>query len=124
MFIGLALFPIPWCVDCEFPNPYGIDAAVLAHRASIFEIWSISAIFLSAFLKFKKFWLIPLGIMIADLMTQHLGGVTWQSLRDNEGPFIILIDLVAGFVLLGLGILSRMCFEWLSDRRTSQSAIL
>jgi hypothetical protein len=120
-FIALALFPIPWCVDCEFPNPYGLDAGVLAHRELLFDIWSVSAIFFSVFLRIRRPWLIPLGIMIADLMTQHLGGVTWQSLRDNEGPFIILFDLVAGFTLLVLAFFLRMGFERLRDSRTSPS---
>src|SRR5258705_1917964 len=114
-FITLVFFPIPSCFDCEFPNPYGIDAAVLAHRQLIFEIWSISAIFFSVFLRIKRPWLIPLGIMLADLMTQHLGGVPWWSLRENEGPIIILVELTAGFILLGLAFLSRMCSEWLCE---------
>jgi hypothetical protein len=113
-FIALAFFPIPSCFDCEGPNPYG-DAAVLAHRQLIFEIWPISAIFFSVFLRIKRPWLIPPGIMLADLMTQHLGGVPWWSLRENEGPIIILVELIAGFILLGLAFLARMGFEWLRD---------
>jgi len=79
-FIALAFFPIPSCFDCEFPNPYGVNDAILAHRVLLFEIWSISAIAFSVFLRIKRPWLIPPGIMLADLMTQHLGGVPWWSL--------------------------------------------
>ena len=112
--IALAFFPIPLCFDCEGPNPYAIDA-VIAHRQLIFEIWSISAIFFSVFLRIKNPWLIPPGIMLADLMTQHLGGVPWWSVRENEGPIIILVDLIAGFILLGLAFLFRIGFEALRD---------
>jgi hypothetical protein len=66
-------------------------------------------------------WLIPPGIMLANLMTQHLGGVPWWSLRENEGPIIILVDLISGFILLGIAVVFRTCFEWLRDSRTSQS---
>jgi hypothetical protein len=52
-FITLAFFPIPSCFDCEFPNPYGLNDAILAHRTLFFEIWSISAIFFSVFLRIK-----------------------------------------------------------------------
>jgi len=122
-FIALAFFPIPSCFDCEGPNPYG-DAAVLAHRQFIFEIWSVSTIFFSVFLRVKRTWLIPPGIMLADLMTQHLGGVPWWSLRENEGPIIILVELIAGFTLLCLAFLCRMSFEWLHESKTSRSTIL
>jgi hypothetical protein len=123
-FIALVFFPIPSCFDCEFPNPYGIDAAVFAHRQLLFEIWSISAIFISVLLRIKRPWLIPPGIMLADLITQHLGGVPWWSLRENEGPIIILVELIAGFILLGLAFLCRMCFEWLRESKTTRSTAL
>jgi hypothetical protein len=56
--------------------------------------------------------------MLADLMTQHLGGVPWWSLRENEGPIIILVDLFAGFALLSLALLCRISFEWLGESKT------
>ena len=118
-FIALAFFPIPSCFDCEGPNPYGLSDAVLARRELLFEIWSISAIFLSVFLRIKTPELIPLGIMLADLMTQHLGGVPWWSLKVNEGPIIIAFDLGAGFMLLSLAYVLRICFDsWRSKTRT------
>jgi hypothetical protein len=123
-FIVLAFFPIPLCFDCEFPNPYGLSDAILAHRTLLFEIWSVSAIFVSVFLRIKRPWLIPPGIMLADLMTQHLGGVPWWSLRENEGPIIIVVGLIAGFTLLSLAFLCRMSFEWLRESKTSRSTIL
>jgi hypothetical protein len=123
-FIALAFFPIPSCFDCEFPNPYGLSDAVLAHRIFFFRTWSISTIFFSVFLRIKRPWLIPLGIMLADLVTQHLGGVPWWSLRVNEGPIIIFFGLTAGFTLLSLAFLCRMSFEWLRDTKSSRSTIL
>jgi hypothetical protein len=122
-FIALAFFPKPWCFDCEFPNPYGLSDAVLEHRVLFFDIWSISVIFISVFLKIKRPWLIPLGIMLADLMTQHLGGVPWWSIRLNEGPIIIVVELIAGFILLGLAYLFRICFDsWRSKAGTLPSS--
>jgi hypothetical protein len=120
-FIALAFFPKPLCFDCEFPNPYGLSDAVLLHRALFFDIWSLSIIFISVFLKIERPWLIPLGIMLADLMTQHLGGVPWWSLRQNEGPIIILVELIAGFILLSLAFVSRIGFEWMCESSTSQN---
>jgi len=121
-FIALAFFPIPSCFDCEGPS-YRLNDATLAHRILFFRIWSISTIFFSVFLRIKRPWLIPLGIMLADLMTQHLGGVPWWSLRENEGPIIILVELIAGFALLSLAFLCRMSFEWLRESRASRNTI-
>jgi hypothetical protein len=122
-FIALAFFPIPSCFDCEGPNPYGLSDAVLVHRVLFFDIWSISVIFISVFLEIESPWLIPLGIMLADLMTQHLGGVPWWSLWLNEAPIIILVELIAGFVLLGLAYLFRICFDsWRSTAGTLLSS--
>jgi hypothetical protein len=123
-FIALAFFPIPSCFDCEFPNPYGLSDAILTRRVLFFDIWFISVICFSVFLRIKRPWFIPLGMMLADLMTQHLGGVPWWSLRENEGPIIILVGLIAGFALLSLAFLCRISFEWLRESKTSRSTIL
>jgi hypothetical protein len=61
--------------------------------------------------------------MIADLMTQHLGGVPLWSLKANEGPIIIAFDLGAGFMLLSLAYVLRICFDsWRSKARTLASS--
>jgi hypothetical protein len=80
------------CIDCEFPNPWGrvgsaVDTPLL--------VWLAVAPFLAGLFALKKGWLVPVSMVLALLVTQPLGGVLWWSLRDNEGPFILVFGLPA-----------------------------
>lgn len=85
--------PVPFCIDCEFPNAWGHadndrnDVVVIA--------WAAVAAFLGGLLAVRRSWLLPLGIVTAILISQPLGGVAWWSLRENEGPFIVVFGLPA-----------------------------
>jgi hypothetical protein len=114
--VVLILFPAPSCFNCESPSPYGIDASIVAHRADNIAVLFCSIVLLAGVLKLKYAWAIPPGFFVADGLTQHLAGVPWWSLRENEGPFIVFGDLIIGFLLLGFGFLCRKCFEWLKYR--------
>jgi hypothetical protein len=37
---------------------------------------------------------------------------------------MLLVNLMPGFILLGIAVLFRMCFEWLRVSKTSRDTIL
>lgn len=120
---GMILFPAPECFDCEGAAPYGIDTAVVAHRADTIAILYLSAIFLAGLFKIRHAWIIPHGFLIADILTQHFAGVPWWSLRANEGPFIVFCDLIAGLLLLSFSFLCRKCLDWLRESKPPKIAV-
>jgi hypothetical protein len=122
MSVTLAVLPAPWCFDCEGPNPFGVDVSVIAHREHLTGAICASVVLLAGLLEFRWSWIIPPGFVIADIITQHLAGVPWWSLRYNEGPILIFFDLIEGFILLTFGYLLRKCFEWLRSH-TPQSRV-
>jgi hypothetical protein len=105
------------CFDCEFPNPYDQTTVIANRNFLIFAVWLLGGSFLTAAFGLKRAWLIPIGLTLADLATQHLGGVSWQDLKENEWPFILLFDLVAGFVSLTIGWFAYLGIEQLRKRR-------
>ena len=113
MTLVMIIFPAPFCFDCEGFAPYGIDTSVVAHIADNIATFFWLVVVLAGLFKLKYSWVIPPGFFIADVLTQHLAGVPWWTLRQNEGPFIFFGDLVVGFLLLAFGFLCRQCFEWL-----------
>jgi hypothetical protein len=115
--ISLVLFPVPMCFKCEGPNLYGQTTAIANRNSLIFEVWLLGGPILAAAFGIKRAWLIPIGLTIADLATQHLGGVSWQDLKENEWPIILLFDLVAGFVSLTIGWFAYLGIEHLRKRR-------
>jgi hypothetical protein len=120
--LSLVLFPVPRCFDCEFPNPYGQTPAVADRNSLIFVVWLLGGTFLTAAFGIKRAWLIPIGLTIADLATQHLGGVEWWDLKENEWPIILLTDLWAGFFSLTFGWLAYLAIEHLRERRSAKQA--
>ena len=54
------------------------------------SFWLLIAPFLAGVFPVKRGWLVPVVTVLALLATQPLGGVAWWSLRENEGPFILL----------------------------------
>ncbi len=114
--ISLVLFPVPMCFKCEFPNPYGQTTAIANRNFLIFAAWLLGGSFLAAAFGIKRAWLIPIGLTLADLATQHLGGVSWQDLKENEWPIILLVDLTAGFIALTIGWFACLGIEHLRKR--------
>ena len=112
--IILIFNPIPACFDCEFPNAWGHDDAIVARDANALTVWFLGTSCLAGLLRWKRSWLVPVGITIADIATQHLGGVAWWSLRDNEGPVLLILGLVSGafLLLLGIGVRSMIDSLW------------
>jgi hypothetical protein len=102
---ALTLYPLPFCIDCEYPNPWG-HVSVLAEVPVSF--WLLIAPFLAGAFPVKKGWLVPLVVVLALIATQPIGGVAWWSLRENEGPFILLLGLPVTAVCFGFGSLSRV----------------
>ena len=108
--IILLFNPIPACVACEFANAWGHDDAIVARDANLLTVWLLGASCLAGLLRLKRSWLVPVGITIADIATQHLGGVPWQSLRGNEGPMLLILGLGTGVFSLLLGQCARSIF--------------
>jgi hypothetical protein len=118
--ISLVLFPVPECFDCEFPNPYGQTTAIAHRNFLIFAIWLLGGPFLAAAFGLKRAWLIPIGLPLADLATQHLGGVSWQDLKEIEWPIILLVDLTAGFFALMIGWFAYLGIEHFRKRKQAK----
>jgi hypothetical protein len=109
--IVLMFHPIPACFDCEFPNAWGRDDAIVARDSTVFMVWFLGASCMAGLLRWKRSWLVPVGITIVDIATQHLGGVAWWSLRDNEGPVLLVVGVVSGGFSFLLGICVRSIID-------------
>jgi hypothetical protein len=109
----MVLFPAPFCFDCEGFAPYGINAEIVARRADRTAFLYFAIVMLAGVLKIRFTWIVPPTFLFVDLVTQHLAGVPWWTLRLNEGPILVFCDLVVGLLLLGFGHLCRNCFDWL-----------
>jgi hypothetical protein len=118
--IALVLFPDPWCFDCEGSGWGVVSAATGNLRADVLTYWFLSISILAGLLKIHRPWLVPLGIVLAELLTQHLGGVAWWSLRDNEGPMILIIGLSCGFGALAVGFCCRLAFDLIGRRNPAR----
>jgi hypothetical protein len=103
--IALIIYPIPLCFDCEFPNPWG---HVTAKGEGPVAVWLLIAPFLAGVFGLRRGWLVPLFVVLALLVTQPLGGVPWWSLRDNEGPIILLFGLPVTATCFGIGFVVRV----------------
>jgi len=115
--VVLAIHPIPECVDCEFPRPWGRDDVVYQRDAAILSLWFVVATITAGFFSIRKYWLVPILITLAHVITQPLGGVALWSLRSNEGPMIVLFGLGAGALGLSVGALARFSFNRLAKGR-------
>ena len=73
-------------------------------------MWFGVATITAGFLSVRKYWLVPVLITLAHVITQPRGGVALWSLRSNEGPTIVLLGFVAG--ALGLLVGAIMRFLW------------
>jgi hypothetical protein len=107
---ALFAFPIPLCIDCEFPNPWG---HVKSEGESPVAIWLLLAPFLAGALAVRKGWLVPPLVVLVFLISQPLGGVAWWSLRENEGPFILMFGLPITMACFVLGFLLRAAAEFI-----------
>ncbi len=100
--VGLIMYPIPLCFDCEFPNPWG---HVPAKGEAPVAVLVVLTPFLAGAFALRPGWIVPLFVVIAFLLTQPLGGVHWRSLRDNEGPIIIVLGVPLAMTSFGTGYL-------------------
>ena len=73
--IALAIFPIPFCVDCEGPNPWGQKHPIPSYAFAILAVWMVAASITAGYSSAKRYWLAPASIVLAQLITQPLGGV-------------------------------------------------
>jgi hypothetical protein len=99
----LTIHPIPECIDCEGPRPWGRDDLAYLHASAILDVWFVVASITAGFCSIRKYWLVPVSIILAHLITQPLGGVALWSLWSNEAPVIALLGCVAGAVGLLVG---------------------
>jgi hypothetical protein len=103
--VALSVCPIPLCFDCEFPNPWG---HVQARCEAPLAVWLLFAPFAAGILGLRRSWLVPVCVVLGFLATQPLGGVEWWSLRDNEGPFILMYCAPLALACFGAGHLIRL----------------
>jgi hypothetical protein len=109
--IVLAVHPIPECIDCEFPRPWGRDDVAYHHAANILSVWFVVATITAGAFSIRKYWLVPISIAVADVITQPIGGVALWSLWNNEGPAILLLGCAWGAVGLSAGAVVRFLID-------------
>jgi hypothetical protein len=112
-FIVLLIRPIPECIDCEGPNPWGRNDAFYYRASAILSVWFVIASITAGFYSARKYWMVPLLIIIAHLVTQPLGGVPMWSLLNNEGPAIAIMGIMAGGCCLLIGAFIRCVIGYL-----------
>lgn len=110
--VWLSFRPESWCIDCEGSNPWGSSFVPSQFESVACECWIVGWNFLAGAFVWRGVFLMPVGLMLAELATQHLGGVTWQSLRDNEGPAIVAVDLFLGSLALAMGVAVGAIYRW------------
>jgi hypothetical protein len=120
--IVLTIHPIPECVDCEFPTPWGRNDVVYDRDSNLLALWLILASFLASLCTFKWSWFVPLGIVLAHAVTQLRGGVPWWSLSGNEGPIILIVGLVVGSSSFMLGHLAQRLYRSVRRSLNTQRA--
>jgi hypothetical protein len=107
----LAIHPIPECIDCEFPRPWGRADLAYLHTSAILDVWFVVASITAGYCSARRYWLVPVSIVIAHVITQPLGGVALWSLWSNEAPLIVLLGFVAGVVCLSVGGIMRFLVD-------------
>jgi hypothetical protein len=65
--------------------------------------WLVIASMVAGLLSLKRSWIVPVGIVCAHIVTQPFGGVSGVSLREIEGPVILVLGLLLGVVCLLVG---------------------
>jgi hypothetical protein len=105
--VVLAIHPLPECFDCQFPRPWGRDDVAYHHSVILLDVWFVLASITAGFCSVRKYWLVPSLIVLADVITQPLGGVQLWSLWNNEGPVILLVGCVVGAICLLAGAIGR-----------------
>jgi hypothetical protein len=121
--IVLTIHPIPECVDCEYPNPWGRNDAVYLRDSNLLDLWLILASFYAGLSSLKRSWLVPLGIVFAHAATQFRGGVTWASFSGNEGPVILIMGLFVGGFSLMAGHLARRVYHTVRHKLSTQTSM-
>ncbi len=92
--------PNPWCLDCEFEQPWGYVGHVWDPFALL---WAFAYPFIAGLFGLRYSWLSPFLVTATMITTQPLGGVALWSLKANEGPAIILFAFPIFCVLFGFG---------------------
>jgi hypothetical protein len=100
---------------------WGLSDATASRNAHIAIACLIGTPLIAVILGLGRTWFIPIVIAAADIATQHLAGVPWWDIRNNEGPVIGLVDLAVGFASLALGLFIRFAIHWLLHRKFSPS---
>lgn len=107
-FIVLTIHPVPECVSCEYPGPWGRNDVAYRYGADVLTAWLIVASFAAGVWNVRRNWLVPVAIVFAHLATQPIGGVPFWSLWSNEGPIILVLGLAAGLGAFITGHLVRL----------------
>jgi hypothetical protein len=101
---ALVAVPLPFCFDCEYPNPW--DHVSVKAEVPV-SYWLLIAPFLAGAFPMRWGWSVPVVVVLALLATQPLGGVAWWSLRGNEGPVILVLGLPLTAACFGIGRFAR-----------------
>lgn len=102
-FAVLAIHPIPECVACDYPNPWGRNPGAYSRDSVLIAVWLILVSFGAGIANTRRHWLVPVAVVVADVATQPLGGVPLWSLWSNEAPMMLLLGLLVGGTSLLIG---------------------
>lgn len=116
--IALSIHPIPFCIDCGISSPWGHASA---KGDDLLTCWLLISPFLAGLFALRVGWLVPLATVFSLLLSQPIGGVAWWSLRENEGPVILLVGLPATLICFGIGYLARSLIARVKDAFSSQT---
>src|SRR5438445_188978 len=53
---AFSIHPVPWCFDCELPNPWG---HVAGWADDVLTLWLLTAPFLAGVFALRMGWLVP-----------------------------------------------------------------
>ncbi len=110
----------PWalCFDCEFEPKPGENQ--WGHVENGWEgfvaVWTMIFPFIGG-LAGPRGCTAPFATALIVLLTQPLGGVTWLSLKDNEGPIILIFLLPMFCFIFTAGLIARLVGQWFAQAR-------
>lgn len=110
--IGNVLAPTGWCFDCEFDPRPGQNQ--WGHHLNGWEgcadLLTNAAPFIAGLLGLRGL-IVPFAATAIVLFTQPLAGVAWWSLKNNEGPIILIFLLPMFCFFFVAGLVIRFCWR-------------
>ena len=115
-------FPVADCFDCEVANAWGRNEHIYNERAIAAIIIFLSFSIIAGILRPRLYWLVPVGITTADVISMHLAGVPWWSVKGNEGPALYIFEAPVGYLALIFGVIIHYMIPKLYSQNSSKTS--